>query len=98
MLIYNFSFQSGNVRAHSVLSLEEQVKPCLVILAYPLLSYVFIPSQLIDEIYSFQDAIATCAQTLLRCLSHGATNEVLGLVRISLFLSRCSFILCITTQ
>lgn len=27
-----------------------------------------------------QDAITTCAQTLVRCLSHGAVNEVLGLV------------------
>lgn len=42
--------ESGNVRAHSVLSLEEQ------------------------------DAIATCSQTLLRCLAHGAINEVLGLI------------------
>ncbi|XP_028399713.1 interleukin enhancer-binding factor 2-like [Dendronephthya gigantea] len=42
--------ESGNVRAHSVLSLEEQ------------------------------DAIATSAQTLLRCLSHGAVKEVLGSV------------------
>ncbi|XP_044172068.1 interleukin enhancer-binding factor 2-like [Acropora muricata] len=41
--------ESGNVRAHSVLSLEEQ------------------------------DAIATCAQTLLRCLNHGAFNEILSL-------------------
>jgi len=41
--------ESGNVRAHSVLSLEEQ------------------------------DAIATCAQTLLRCLNHGAYNEILSL-------------------
>lgn len=42
--------ESGSVRAHSVLSLEEQ------------------------------DAIATSAQTLLRCLSHGAVKEVLGSV------------------
>lgn len=41
--------ESGNVRAHSVLSLEEQ------------------------------DSIASCSQTLLRCLSHGAYNEILGL-------------------
>ncbi|XP_073238536.1 interleukin enhancer-binding factor 2 homolog [Porites lutea] len=41
--------ESGNVRAHSVLSLEEQ------------------------------DAICTCAQTLLRCLNHGAFNEILSL-------------------
>lgn len=28
----------------------------------------------------FKDAIATCAQTLLRCLNHGAFNEILSLV------------------
>ncbi|XP_046858986.1 interleukin enhancer-binding factor 2-like isoform X2 [Xenia sp. Carnegie-2017] len=42
--------ESGNVRAQSVLSLDDQ------------------------------DDITTAAQTLLRCLSHGAVNEILGLV------------------
>lgn len=38
---------------------------------------------LLFRLLVLQDAIATCAQTLLRCLNHGAFNEILSLVRVN---------------